>query len=262
MKTRLFIIIGMIVFSLIVPQAFADNEFCNIQENLKIQEELIKDNIVLIEFLKVLPSAKLTRANFVDESNPEQTSMRWSTGVYSFEIHIWGFDKSNPSDCFVPGGYRLNAPHLPEMVGLDYHRDPQIVLHQIDELEPKYVKGGPEPEEPEPYADPDNPNRPCPPGLVLEFDICVEKCPSGTPNENGICPPNCGPNTFLNEIGVCELIDDRCKPDAYGNIYDCVPQYDYWKIFFSSPIAYVVVLGTLGLIVGIVIGIVIWRKQK
>ena len=99
MKTRL-LIIGMIVFSFIVPQAFGDNEFCNIAENLKIQEELIKDNIVLIEFLKVFPDAKLIRANFVEWSNPEQTSMTWTAGVYSLDIHIWGFDDDNPSDCF------------------------------------------------------------------------------------------------------------------------------------------------------------------
>ena len=69
MKTRL-LIIGMIVFSFILPQAFGDNEFCNIMKNLKIQEELIKDDVVLIEFLKVFPSAKLTRATGVEESNP------------------------------------------------------------------------------------------------------------------------------------------------------------------------------------------------
>jgi len=89
---------------LIIPQTFGDNEFCNINENLKIQEELIKDDVVLVEFLKVLPHAKLTRANYVDESNPEQTSMSWTEGVYSLDIHIWGFDENNPSDCFFPGG--------------------------------------------------------------------------------------------------------------------------------------------------------------
>lgn len=144
----------MVVFSFVSPQAFSDNEFCNIQENLKIQEELVKDNPVLIEFLKVLPSAELTRANFVQWSNPEQTSMTWTAGVYSLDIHIWGFDTDNPSDCFVPGGYRLNAPHLPEMTGSNYHKDPKIVLEQIEDLEPKYVKGGPAPpQEPEPFTE-------------------------------------------------------------------------------------------------------------
>lgn len=142
----LLVIIGIIGLSLLItPASFGDNEFCNIDENLKIQEDLIKDDGVLVEFLKVFPSAKLTRANYVDGSNPEQTSMTWTSGVYSLDIHILGFDQDNPSDCFFPGGYRLNAPHLPEMIGLDYHKDPKIVLEQIEELEPKYVKGGPAP---------------------------------------------------------------------------------------------------------------------
>ena len=154
---------------LIIPQAFGDNAFCNIDENLKIQEELIKDDDVLVEFLKIFPHAKLTRANYVNESNPEQTSMTWTEGVYSLDIHIWGFDENNPSDCFFPGGYRLNAPHLPEMIGLDYHKNPKIVLEQIEELEPKYVKGGP--------------------ALMLDERL----------------DPLCGPNTvFVN--GVCEVI--------------------------------------------------------
>jgi len=263
MNKKFLILIGIVGLSTsLTPLSFGDNAFCNMDKSLKNQEELIKDNIVLVEFLKVLPHAELTRATAVDESNPGQTSMSWSSGVYSLDIHILEFDENIPFDCFVAKGYRLNVPHLPEMIGLDYHKDHQIVLQQIDELEPKYVKGGPEPEEPEPYADPDNPNRPCPPGLVLEFDICVEKCPSGTPNENGICLPNCGPNTFLNEIGVCELIDDRCKPDAYGNFYDCVPHYDYWRILFNSPIAYVGVFGILGLIVGVPIVVIYYLRRK
>ena len=345
MKTML-LIIGMIVFSLIVPQTFADNEFCNIQENLKIQDELIKDDVVLIEFLKVLPSAELTRANFVAWSNPEQTSMTWTAGVYTLDIHIWGFDSDNPSDCFFPGGYRLNAPHLPEMTGSDYHQDPKIVLDQIDELEPKYVKGGPAREpidgfaptkmpfhenqnanelpsyvdvkssvvipenavilsskeldrtldqlrqsglpivmsaidydtgviaiwtpdltlsdkfkaelgdipfvllyeeapprwktgdpgengvELEPYPDLDNHDRPCPPGLVLvEYDLCVEKCPS---------------NTKADELGVCQIRDVE-KVHSIGN--------DDFQLPF---------LLELVLVMGITVGIIfiIWRKRK
>lgn len=136
----LLFLIGLFVLS--TPQVLADNAFCNISENLKIQEELIKDNIVLIEFLKLFPDAVLTRANYIDKSSPEQTSMIWTAReVYSLSIHIWGFDENNPSDCFVPGGYRLNAPHLPEMVGLDYHKDPKVVLDQIKELKFKYAKG-------------------------------------------------------------------------------------------------------------------------
>jgi hypothetical protein len=168
---KYFIIFLVLIGSsgLISPQVFGDNEFCNIDENMKIQEELIKDDVVLVEFLKVFPHAKLTRANYVDWSNPEQTSMTWTAGVYSLDIHIWGFDQDNPSDCFFPGGYRLNASHLPEMAGLDYHKDPKIVLEQIEELEPEYVKGGP--------------------ALMLDEKL----------------DPLCGPNTeFVN--GVCEVI--------------------------------------------------------
>ena len=74
--------------------------------------------------------------------------------------------------------------------------------------------------------------------------------------------PDCGPNTFLNEMGVCQIIDGGCEPDINGNTTWCGPQYDYWKILFSSPIAMLVVFGTPSLITGIVIGFIIWRKRK
>ena len=98
----------------------------------------------------------------------------------------------------------------------------------------------------------------------MDFDICVDKCPNGTPNENGICRSNCGPNTFLNETGVCQIIDGGCQPDINGNTTWCGPTYDYWKILFSSPIAMLVVFGTLSLIVGIIIILIyyIMRKRK
>jgi len=48
---------------LIITQAFGDNAFCNIDKNLKIQEELIKDDAVLVEFLKIFPHANLLSAN-------------------------------------------------------------------------------------------------------------------------------------------------------------------------------------------------------
>lgn len=138
----LSILVGVIGFSGMLPQSYGDNEFCNIQENLKNQEELIEDDIVLVEFLKVFPNAKLIRASSIDDSNPEQTSMTWTTGIYYLDIHILGFDEDHPSNCFVPVGYRLNAPHLPKMVGLDYHKDFKIVLEQIEELKFNYIEDG------------------------------------------------------------------------------------------------------------------------
>ena len=55
------------------------------------------------------------------------------------------------------------------MTGNDYHNDSKIVLEQIEELEPKYVKGGP--------------------ALMLEDEI----------------DPLCGPNTELVN-GICQII--------------------------------------------------------
>ena len=74
--------------------------------------------------------------------------------------------------------------------------------------------------------------------------------------------PNCGPNTFLNEIGVCQVMDGGCEPDIDGNTTWCGPQYDYLKIILSEPSAFLFVFGTPSLIAGIVIGVVIWRKRK
>ena len=216
----------MIVFSFITPQAFSDNEFCKIQENLKIQEELIKDNVVLIEFLKVFPNAKLIRANYVDESNPEQTSMTWIAGLYSLDIHIWGFDKNNPSDCFFPGGYRLNAPHLPKMIGLEYHKDPTIVLGQIDELEPKYVKGGPELIDSAPISEPEPEHMP------------NEKFPSGA---------------IVDCIGGLHFNGTACVPDD-------VLEISYGHQWLLKIILIITIL--IVAIVGIIIGVKIWRKRK
>jgi len=43
---------------LVIPQAFGDNEFCNIDENLKIQEELIKDDVTLLDVVPHPTSTK------------------------------------------------------------------------------------------------------------------------------------------------------------------------------------------------------------
>jgi len=60
-----------------------------------------------------------------------------------------------------------------------------------------------------------------------------------------------------------QLYPGECERDAYGNFYGCLPQYDPWKKLFSSPIALLVVFGTLGLIIGIpIVVIYVWRKRK
>ena len=48
---KYFVIFLILIGSsgLIIPQAFGDNSFCNIDENLKMQEELIKDDDVLAQ---------------------------------------------------------------------------------------------------------------------------------------------------------------------------------------------------------------------
>lgn len=61
--------------------------------------------------------------------------------------------------------------------------------------------------------------------------------------------------------GVCEVIDNGCEPDLYGNIY-CKPKYDYLQIILSEPYALLFVFGTPLLIAGIVIGVIILRKRK
>ena len=216
MKTKFFVALIFAGSLGLIPPVVADNEFCNIQENLKIQEELIKDDVVLIEFLKVFPGAELTRANFVQWSNPEQTSMIWTAGVYSLAIHIWGFDTDNPSNCFVPGGYRLNAPHLPEMTGSDYHHDSKIVLEQIEELEPRFVKGGPFPmlEEPEPPVISDEQQQ-----MLRDYCLTGIRHPDmiGIPQ----CIKNelvCGPGYALAD-GVCQKIiteeHTRMEPSVF-----------------------------------------------
>lgn len=70
--------------------------------------------------------------------------------------------------------------------------------------------------------------------------------------------PDCGPNTFLNDIGVCQVIDGGCEPDINGDTIWCGPIHDKLPIILSVPF----VFGIPSLIVVIVIGVIIWRKRK
>ena len=82
--------------------------------------------------------------------------------------------------------------------------------------------------EPEPFTDPDNL---CPPGKVFDWDICVDECPFGQIEKNGIC----------HSVENVSDYDDR------------LPWYfliiAYWPV----------VIITLGIIVAVVF---VWRKRK
>ncbi len=58
------------------------------------------------------------------------------------------------------------------------------------------------------------------------------------------------------------IIDDKCKPDMYGNIYCDLPQYDNLKIILSNPYAFLLAFVIPSLIIGIIISVIIWRKRK
>ena len=98
--------------------------------------------MVLEEFLRLFPDARVARASSVEQSDPPQISVTWyAKDAYFFSIRILEHDRNDPLNCFVPGGYRLNAPHLPPMTDPFYHDDPNIVLKQLIELESKHIKG-------------------------------------------------------------------------------------------------------------------------
>jgi len=95
-----------------------------------------------------------------------------------------------------------------------------------------------------------------------EFVIVVPEMDVRNATFDDPVEPDCGPNTFLNEMRVCQIIDGGCEPDINGNTTWCGPTYDYWKIFFSSPIAMLVVFGISSLIAGIIIVLIYYIRRK
>ncbi|QMU54756.1 MAG: hypothetical protein GKS07_07640 [Nitrosopumilus sp.] len=145
MKAGILILLAVASVGLLqIPESSAENSAssCNLRENLRNQDELVKDDMVLEEFLRLFPDARVARTSSVEQTDPPQISVTWyAKDVYFFSILILEHDKNDPLNCFVPGGYRLNAPHLPPMTYLFYHDDPKRVLEQIREMESKHIRG-------------------------------------------------------------------------------------------------------------------------
>lgn len=71
--------------------------------------------------------------------------------------------------------------------------------------------------------------------------------------------PDCGANTFLNEMGVCQVIDGGCEPDMYGNTY-CVAEE---SIFMDGGRGVTIIILVIVIpIILFIIGIVIWKKNN
>ena len=145
MNTRILILLTVASVGLLqVPQSYSEDSIpsCNLRENLRNQDELVKNDMVLEEFLRLFPDARVARASSVEQTDPLQISVTWyAKEVYFFSIRILEHDRNDPWNCFVPGGYRLNAPHLPPMTDPFYHDDPNVVLEQIQEMESKHING-------------------------------------------------------------------------------------------------------------------------
>lgn len=145
MNTIFLILLAVASVGLLqIPESYAEDSVpsCNLRENLRNQDKLVKDDVVLEEFLRLFPDARMARASSVEQTDPPQISVTWyAKEVYFFSIRILEHDRDDPLNCFVPGGYRLNAPHLPPMTDPFYHDDPNIVLEQIREMESKHIRG-------------------------------------------------------------------------------------------------------------------------
>ena len=143
MKTRLLIVFAIIGMSLVAQQARAPSEYCDIDESITNSKTLLANDPVVKEFLKRFPSAEFQPSQAIDQSDPEQTYASYRFGVLTLDLHILGYDMEDKAKCFVPVGYRLNAPELPKRVGLDYEKDNQVIIDLLDYIEPKLAKGKP-----------------------------------------------------------------------------------------------------------------------
>lgn len=75
--------------------------------------------------------------------------------------------------------------------------------------------------------------------------------------------PDCGPNTFLNEIGVCQVIDGGCEPDINGDTFWCgVPDESHTAGPYIYITLFVLILIPIVLVVAFILGIRYWRKRK
>lgn len=136
----MFAIIGT---SLVSQQAWAPSEYCDIDENIANSKTLLANDPVVKEFLKRFPSAEFQPPQVIDQSDPEQTYASYRFEALTLDLHILGYDMEDKTKCFVPVGYRLNAPELPKRVGLDYEQDKQVIIDLLDYIEPRLAKGEP-----------------------------------------------------------------------------------------------------------------------
>ena len=154
---------------------------------------------------------------------------------HNFEEHPEDeFDIDNCHKYYPPVNdmHLRDAPPIPEQMLEDEEPEPPTISDEQDQMIQEYCETG--------IRHPD----------MIGIPQCIK-------NE-----PDCGPNTFLNEIGVCQVIDGGCEPDINGNTTWCGPQYNYWKIIFSEPSAFLFIFGTLGLIMGIPIVLIYYFKRK
>ena len=72
--------------------------------------------------------------------------------------------------------------------------------------------------------------------------------------------PNCGSNTFLNDIGVCQVIDGGCEPDINGDTFWCGPQE---SIFMDGGRGVTIIILVITIpIVFLIIGLILWKKKQ
>lgn len=72
--------------------------------------------------------------------------------------------------------------------------------------------------------------------------------------------PDCGADTFLNEMGVCQVIDGGCEPDINGDTFWCNPQE---SIFMDGGRGVTIIILVITIPITLfIIGVIIWKKRK
>jgi hypothetical protein len=202
MKTRLLIIIA---FVMIIPitESFAE------PIEIKFGETVLYDNL------------NLNFYDIEDSRCPLDVTCVWE-GKVSAKIHTSNETHKIGGIFEIDYPFRYMIPYTITLI--------DVKPHPISTEKPNYVAILDISKiEPEPYPVPDNL---CPPEKVFDWDICVDECPFGQIERNGIC-------------------------HSFENIYDSNDKLPwYFLIVAYWPVSITVV----GIIVTVII--VIWRKRK
>ncbi|MBI5377328.1 MAG: hypothetical protein HZA82_01720 [Thaumarchaeota archaeon] len=109
-----FLIFGLVVFSMVgtsfaIPTTYNSENECDIDNDLKRYNEILKDDAVIKTFLEKYPFATSSTSGTIDESAQSQKIYRYETLKSSVQLNVNVFEiKKAHSPCLYPSQYTLN----------------------------------------------------------------------------------------------------------------------------------------------------------